>query len=79
MKKIILTLIFAITASVFAFGNNCFGTYARKVGEYKDSYNTKICVYEAMGKKYSLPWDAYGQCPYSIEIDTYSGRICKIN
>lgn len=74
MKKIIaLSLLMTVGVSAY-----CYGMHARKVGEIKVNYSSKECIYEANGKRYSMLWGAYDQCPYSIEVD-HDGNICKVN
>jgi len=74
MKKVIgLSLLLSI--GVYAY---CSGMYARKVGEIKVNHTSKECIYEANGKRYSMLWGAYSQCPYSIQVD-HRGNICKVN
>lgn len=74
MKKVIV-LVLSFSILVCAY---CYGTYARKVGEIKVNYTSKECIYETNGKRYSLLWGAYDQCPNSIEVD-YNGKICKVD
>ena len=79
LKYIILaTLLFASIASAYC-------KYISKSGEYDDSrshnygnvYSRKICVYGS----WHIPVAKFNQyyCPYSIEVDEYTNRLCNFH
>jgi len=68
MKKLIIAI--AATCTL-AFG---YCQYLSKTGEYIPSGYTsyKVCEYG----RYSLKVERYSICPYSIQVDTYTGEMC---
>lgn len=68
MNKLLIAI--AIAASM-TYG---YCQYLSKTGEYIPSGYTsyKVCEYGS----WTIRVDRYGTCPYSIQVDTYTGTRC---
>jgi hypothetical protein len=68
MKKLTITV---LALAALSYG---FCQYFTKTGEYIPAGYTdyKVCQYG----QWSLNIGRFEMCPYSIQVDTYTGRMC---